>query len=134
MVPLLVSERRSDALRERYREDPLVVVWWPTEIECVSAISRLERDGELTARAASRALALLDTMTTRWQEIEPSSPLRRSARRLLRVHALRAADALQLAAATVAAEGDPTMLEIVTVDRRVSDAGRLEGFSILGGD
>ncbi|MGB3551121.1 MAG: hypothetical protein WA993_10545 [Candidatus Binatus sp.] len=47
-------------------------------------------------------------------------------------HSLRAADALQLGAALVAADGDPQSLELVTLDRRLADAARREGFPVLG--
>jgi predicted nucleic acid-binding protein len=64
-------------------------------------------------------------------EIEPSTRLRRSARRLLRVHPLRPADALQLAAALTAAEAHAGSLPFVTLDRRLADAARREGFPVL---
>jgi hypothetical protein len=48
----------------------------------------------------------------------------------LRVHPLRAADALQLAAAFVAAERRPSSLEIVTLDQRLAAAARKEGFGL----
>jgi predicted nucleic acid-binding protein len=47
-------------------------------------------------------------------------------------HPLRAADALQLGAALFAADGDPQSLELVTLDRRLADAARREGFPVLG--
>ena len=64
--------------------------------------------------------------------MQPVEAARIAARRLLRVHALRAADALQLAAAVVASEGDPRSLEIVTLDDRLMDAARREGFTAYG--
>jgi uncharacterized protein len=48
--------------------------------------------------------------------------LREAAVRFLRVHPLRAADALQLAAAFVAAERRPSSLEVVTLDDRLAVA------------
>jgi predicted nucleic acid-binding protein len=53
------------------------------------------------------------------------------ARRLLRVHTLRAADALQLAAAITVAEGLPASLEVVTLDQQLAAAARREGFPVL---
>lgn len=47
-------------------------------------------------------------------------------------YALRAADALQLGAALVAADGDPQSLELVTLDRRLAEAALQEGFPVLG--
>jgi predicted nucleic acid-binding protein len=46
------------------------------------------------------------------------------------VHILRAADALQLAAAVVVAEGLPSSLDIVTLDERLAAAARREGFTV----
>jgi uncharacterized protein len=51
--------------------------------------------------------------------------------RFLRVHPLRAADALQLAAAFVAAERRPSSLDIVTLDDQLAAAARKEGFVVL---
>jgi hypothetical protein len=51
--------------------------------------------------------------------------------RFLRVHPLRVADALQLAAAFVAAERRPPSLQIVTLDERLADAARKEGFALV---
>jgi hypothetical protein len=47
------------------------------------------------------------------------------------VHPLPAADSVQLAAAVVAAEMRPTALEFVTADRRLADAARKEGFTVV---
>jgi hypothetical protein len=49
----------------------------------------------------------------------------------LRVHPLRAADALQLAAAFIAAERRPSSLELVTLDDRLAVAARKEGFAVI---
>ena len=75
---------------------------------------------------AARALALT------WNEVAPSDSLRRSAERLLRVHALRAADSLQLAAALIAANHDPHSLDYVCLDTRLAAAAQREGFAVLG--
>jgi len=57
--------------------------------------------------------------------------VREAARRLLRVHDLRAADALQLAAAVVASENRPSTMQIVCLDARLAGAALREGFRIL---
>jgi uncharacterized protein len=51
--------------------------------------------------------------------------------RFLRVHPLRTSDALQLAAAFVAAERRPSSLEVVTLDDRLAAAARKEGFLLV---
>lgn len=107
-----------------------MVVWWATEVECVSAIARLEREGSLTSQSTREALERLDALAQGWHEIQPVASVRRTARRLLRVHALRAADALQLAAAIVASQAHPESLRIVSLDDRLIDAARREGFPV----
>ncbi|MGH9222090.1 MAG: hypothetical protein ACRD1W_22465, partial [Vicinamibacterales bacterium] len=61
-------------------------------------------------------------------EIEPRDEIRELARRLLRVHPLRTADAMQLGAAHLAAERRPATLELVTLDDRLRAAAVKEGF------
>jgi predicted nucleic acid-binding protein len=130
IVPLTVTEASTDAIRAVAEEDPVMCVWWATELECVSALARLEREGALTDTATTVALERLDLLAESWNEVQPVVAVRGAARRLLRVHTLRAADALQLAAAVVAAEGQPASLEIVTLDERLAAAARREGFTV----
>jgi hypothetical protein len=47
------------------------------------------------------------------------------------VHPLRAADALQLAAAFAGAEGRPASLELIALDDRLCVAARKEGFAVV---
>ena len=51
--------------------------------------------------------------------------------RLLLVHDLRAGDALQLAAALTAAEGQPIAMGFVTLDDRLGRAALREGFPVV---
>lgn len=134
IVPLLVAETTTETMRSLADDDPVMLVWWGTAVECVSAIARLERDDELTSEATRVALERLDALAEGWNEVQPVEAARRSARRLLRVHRLRAADALQLAAAVIAAEGHPPSLEVVTLDDRLVEAARREGFVVRGGE
>jgi uncharacterized protein len=130
IIPLTVTEASTDTIRAIAEEDPVMCVWWATEVECVSALARLEREGALTDTATTVALERLDLLVESWNEVQPVVAVRGAARRLLRVHTLRVADALQLAAAAVAAEGQPASLEIVTLDERLAAAARREGFTV----
>lgn len=130
LVPLLVEEPSSSAVRAELRRDADVIAWWSTDVECVSAIARLERDGAVDAVAVSAALRRLDHLAAGWQEIQPGSAVRKLAVRLLRVHPLRAADALQLGAAVVASESEPPTLGFVTLDARLAQAAEREGFAV----
>jgi predicted nucleic acid-binding protein len=127
---LLIEEQRSDAMRRLLDADNQTDVWWATWVECASAIARRERQGEITAGGANAALAKLRALQSGWHEVLPSDRLRELALRLLRTHALRAADALQLAAALVAAEEEPATLAFVCLDDRLALAAQREGFAV----
>jgi hypothetical protein len=131
IVPLLIAEESTGRLQALAAKDSGMLVWWGSAVECISALARLERDGALNARAMTLALQLLHKLSAGWHEIDPSDEIRETAARFLRVHALRAADALQLAAAFAAAERRPASLEIVTLDERLANAARKEGFVVL---
>lgn len=132
IVPLLVQERRREAMLELLEEDGVMLVWWATSVECTSAVARREREGALTAAQSATSLERIRYLKDRWQEVLPSSVLRDVAERLLRVHPLRAAESLQLAAAIIAAEREPVTLDLVSLDDRLSDAASREGFRVLG--
>ncbi len=130
IVPLLVSEPMTPSLMTLLAEDDRMLVWWGTPVECTSALARREREGALSRAACAKALTRLRTLGDEWQEILPGDPVRIAAQRLLRLHPLRAADALQLGAALVACEHDPASLPFVCLDDRLSEAAEREGFEI----
>jgi hypothetical protein len=129
VVPLLVDESPRDALLELLRRDSGMIVWWGTPVECASAIARREREGALGA--ANQAVERLRAMAGEWHEVLATDTVRSAALRMLRVHPLRAADSLQLAAAFVAAEHDPPSLEFVSLDDRLVEAADREGFRVF---
>lgn len=131
IVPLLVEEPQTQAMLSILDQDPSVLVWWGTPVECVSALSRREREGALSAEHLIDAQAVLRYLKGGWQEVLPSKVLRDVAERLLRVHPLRAADSLQLAAAIIASEREPATLELVSLDERLNDAAARESFPIV---
>lgn len=127
MVPLLLQQPQTKRVRHLLEEDDEVVVWWGSAVECASAIARLHRDGHLSAAAERDARSLLDVLRKSWFEVQPGDAVREQAMRLLRVHGLRAADALQLAAALEWA-GAPPEGGFVTFDDRLLEAAQREGF------
>jgi predicted nucleic acid-binding protein len=131
VLPLLVAEPPSAALLDLLERDPVMLVWWGTPVECASALARLERERALGAADAGRALERLRALSGQWQEVSPVDAIRSAAQRLLRVHPLRTADSLQLAAATLVSEHEPTSLEVVCLDERLAEAARREGFPVL---
>jgi predicted nucleic acid-binding protein len=131
IVPSVVAEPTTKAVQGLAAKDPAMLVWWATEVECASAIARLERDGALDESAVMQALDRLKQFAAGWHAVDPSDAIREAAVRFLRVHPLGAADALQLAAAFIAAERRPSSLELVTLDDRLAVAARKEGFAVI---
>lgn len=132
LLPLLVQEPRTQAMIALLRDDPAAAVWWLTPVECWSALARLEREGRLTEEQIAQAADLLDQAARRWTEVPPIERVRDQAARLVRLHPLRSADALQLAAALVLSDFEPRTLPVVTLDDRLATAARREGFAALG--
>lgn len=130
LVPLLLDQPATARVVGLLDEDPEIVAWWGTPLECASAAARLRREDRLTLDQEEAVLALLERLAESWYEILPSEEVRERAGRLLRVHALRAADALQLAAASTWS-GGAKGAELVTFDERLGKAARLEGFRAL---
>jgi predicted nucleic acid-binding protein len=74
------------------------------------------------------ALTRLEAFFEEAHTVAASEEVRLRAGRLLAVHALRAADALQLAAALVSCEEDE---RLVSLDQRLREAALLEGFVVI---
>lgn len=131
LVPLLVEEPASEAVCDVLRADPEILVWWASPVECLSALSRREREGQIDTSAADQARQALRALSPAWHEIVASEELREHASRLLLRHPLRSADALQLAAAMVWARGRPRAHGFCSLDCRLAEAARREGFHLL---
>jgi len=131
VVPLLVEQPLSGRTREILAEDPDMLVWWGTPMECASTVARLRREGVLPEGVERDALATLDLLRSGWHEILPGDTVRAQALRALRLHPLRAADALQLAAALEWAGVTPSG-EMVCFDARLGEEAAREGFRVRG--
>ena len=131
ILPLCVNEPTSPLVRKTLKADEALIVWWATRIECTSALLRRAREGILTAKGRDQARAVLKQLAATWTEIHPTPIVREHAERLLAVHPLRTADALQLAAALIWSGSLPRGHHMVCLDHRLREAARKEGFSIL---
>jgi hypothetical protein len=132
LVPLLLEQAATAEVSGLLSQDPEIVAWWGTPLECVSAAARLRREDRLTVDEEDRIRELLEILHESWLEILPSEDVRKRATRNLRIHRLKAADALQLAAAQLWA-GSTARPEMVTYDEPLALAARLEGFRVLPG-
>ncbi|MDQ3518786.1 MAG: type II toxin-antitoxin system VapC family toxin [Gemmatimonadota bacterium] len=108
-----------------------VIVSRLSEVEVASSMSRRAREGALSAEQRDRMLtSFLEDLAT-WQVVEVTRDVTTAARRLVRNHPLRAADAVQLASALVV-EGHlrQALAEFVAFDRRLLDAARAEHLTV----
>ena len=127
LVPLCLEQPRSAQAKRLLREDKELVVWWGSVVECASALARLHRDGMLTSAEERSARSLLEELSASWFEIQPGAGVRDQAMRVLRLHPLRAADSLQLAAA-LEWTGPRANGQFITFDDRLRLAAEREGF------
>jgi len=108
-----------------------IVTWSLSPVEVASAIERRAREKKLTEVDRAAARAALDDLAAAWTEISALGSVRDRAMRLLAAHPLRAADALQLAAALVAVSDRPAGHDFVCADDRLRQAASREGFRVL---
>lgn len=127
-MPLVVQERTSERVRGLYKRHPVMVTWWATRVEVRSGLARRIRE-EIRFDTAA-ADATVRKLSAVWNEVLASEDVRSEAERLLRTFPLRAAGALQLAAAMDASGGDPSTLPFVTLDRQLASAAARLGFRL----
>jgi predicted nucleic acid-binding protein len=127
LVPLCVRQGNSHsvgALYDRYE----LVVWWATPVEMASALARLVRTRDISSSERAKAAQVAMALADEWSVIEPSNALRANAARLVEQYELRAADALQLAAALEWCEQAPFGDVFLTADQKLREAAILSGF------
>jgi predicted nucleic acid-binding protein len=128
LVPLIVQEQGSDLVAEWLAQDSTMVLWGLARVELASAIERRSREGRL---ARGPALRRLERLASDAHEVLDLPAVRVRALHLLARHALRAADAVQLGAALLVADPDPSSLSMVVLDRRLAAAAEREGLNVL---
>ena len=131
LVPLVIDEPGTEPMRRLLAADPAIVVWALSGVEMLSALGQLGRSAngleDLLPSLRQDVLAQF----TRCASVTDVDGVRRRAERLVGVHPLTAADAMQIGAALVAASDRPETLEFVTLDRVLARAAQLEGFRVL---
>jgi hypothetical protein len=132
LVPLFIEEASTAEVEGWRAADSGITTWMMTRVEVISGIARRKREWPALLAGWNRAIREVQEVASRWTEISDAAAARLHAERIVMDYPLRAADALQLGAAIVAADGDPQSLELVTLDRRLADAARREGFPVLG--
>jgi predicted nucleic acid-binding protein len=108
-----------------------IVTWSISVVEIASAIERRAREGAMSTTDRAAARTALAVLAASWTEITALGAVLDRALRLVATHPLRAADAMQLAAALVAVGDRTTGHELVTTDVRLREAATREGFAVL---
>ncbi len=132
LLSLVVDQGSSQEAERWAAADPVVVVWTLARVEAVSALRRLVREDALEESEARRAEGMLEEILAPAHTIADVERVKETACRLLRTHALRAADALQLGAALAWAGDTARGHGFVTLDRRLGVAAEREGFDVVG--
>ncbi len=131
LVPLVLDEPRSDACRRLLRDRAGIVVWMFTRTEMISALWQRARAAQLAPAVVTKAMTRIEALSRAWSEVADIEPVRERAERLCGSHELRAADALQLAAALVSRRDRPRGHDFVTADVALGRAAAREGFTVL---
>jgi len=131
LAPLIVDGPATPAMRGLLTGDPDVIVWMLTSVELFSVLGRLGRASADLADLLPGARLDVVTLFGRWAAVTHVEGVRRRAERLVGVHPLAAADAMQLGAALLASGDRPETLDFVTLDRTLARAAQLEGFRVV---
>jgi predicted nucleic acid-binding protein len=107
-----------------------IAVWWATHVEIASALAQLLRQNKITAAEYAHAKQQAEHLAIIWRTAVPSERIALKARALLERNTLRAADALQLAAALEWCEDHPDGKIFLTFDQRLREAAGLAGFTL----
>jgi predicted nucleic acid-binding protein len=127
LVPLCVIQGITPSVVSLYKNFP-AVVWWATPVEIASALARLARTKEINTSECAKARQVAAALADEWSVIQPSNALRDHATRLIDRYDLKAADAMQLAAALDWCENVPRGEIFLTADRKLREAAVLSGF------
>jgi predicted nucleic acid-binding protein len=130
MVPVVFPEKRSEEMVRLAARDG-VVIWWGTPVECHAAAFRRHREGKATLQDVRAGLKRLRDLVGEAASVNPNDAVRSRAEQLTAQYPLRAADALQLAAALTWCEEEPWNETFVCLDRRLREAARQAGFAVL---
>jgi len=131
LVPLVVREGMSTTMERLFLDDRELAIWWSARVEFAGALARRRRAGTLSVGEVERASEDLRDLVAGSVEVEPAEEIRDRAIELLFHHELRAADAMQLAAAIFWSGEVPDGSSFVCLDRRLRAASRAEGFTVL---
>jgi predicted nucleic acid-binding protein len=132
LITLYLPEYQTAVIQDFFKscEKGKNSVWTLTLVEFVSTLCRLKRETKLAATTFDQVHREIIEFLKTANQVEDVERVKERACRLLHVHPLKAADALQLAAALCACLERPQGQTFVTLDSRLASSASREGFSI----
>src|ERR1017187_1656172 len=130
LVPLCVKRQATETILDLSANYGMAV-WWCSPVEMRSAFARLARVGQLKPVEHVQALVRLDRLRDGWREVQPADSLREKAESFVDRFPLKAADALQLAAAVSWCQGRPRNRAFISGDSQLLEAARQLGFNAI---
>jgi len=134
IIKVYLREPWAQLITAALAADPVAHTAEISYVETRTAFSRALREGRITAADQSALVAAFEVDWTGYARVPIDEALLRLAADLVdrhSAHALRAIDALHLAAAVRIAAGAPRAVAIVCWDRRLWRCARDEGFDRL---
>lgn len=128
LVTLFVEQPCSSKYAALYEREGQVVTAWHSVAECASAFCRLCREGLVTEAQLTELLARLQTQAVNWYILASGNRLEHLTLRMLRIHPLRAMDAIHLAAACLVRGDEIGPMGFFSEDARLAEAAAKEGF------
>jgi len=128
LVNLFVEQAHTQKYLDLHQRDARILTAWHAVPECASAFCRLHREGLLGEKELGDLLARLENQSARWFVISSGKRLEQLTLRALRIHPLRAMDAIHLASACLARGDESAPMGFFTEDGRLETAAGKEGF------
>ena len=128
LIPLLIDEPLSEVAESVWRRASWVASVRISYVEARSGLARAYRMGRISRVELREAVEALETLHRQLHQVEITADLAERAGRLAEELALRAYDAIQLAAA---ASLDIDDLVVVTGDRQLATAAQTLGLASI---
>lgn len=130
IIPLIIAEPKTEKVTEFWEKNNFNTTWTLTSVEVMSTLARLRRMGSLNDLLYENASKEWRKIQIMFEVIKDVEKVKVKAEHLVRIHPLKAADALQLASAMLIAEREPATCDFVTLDEQLGRAASLEGFTV----
>lgn len=126
-----MREPASERIEPLLQRDPEVAFWWGAPLECGEALLAAHRKERISAGDLQKARSVIDHLRARAFEVQPTEEVRARTLRILSVHVLKAAAALELAAALIWCRERTHGVAFVSLHPPLRLAAALEGFRVL---